>query len=488
MNRRTFLQAGATLLGVSPVSPITWQEQKKVDPRLQRDVEAVINGIEAVDCHEHPDEHAPEWAAGGLASYMKLTNYTPKDLWDLLFADYLAGLGGSDFTPRFRNHHADERAFFTWIKSHLPAGPEPFRQLKSSVASVAYQSYLSAFRDLYGMRGEDLGASTTDALNKRIGHVYRTKGRRAWYDEVRQRAGLSTVIAIAPFPFADPENARRGLFPDRNLPKSFVPQLRVDPLLTGVSGRKQAVVVFGMTYAELFHKTANAFGIVVDSAQSYRRLLDATFKSLVANGMRGIKNATAYDRTLRFSRIETTDVDTIFRKPEKRRTDAELIALEDFAAWELAARADRYGLPYVIHTAATGKPEWADPENLRPMVAAFPRARFVLLHAGHPRYNVACQMAREFRHVYVDMTWTPMIASDPVDAYLSVVKLTPAERILWGADMGSVEGMYGMWKLTRGILAQAYARLVAGKQMTLEQASVHAHKALRLNPRNLYAL
>jgi hypothetical protein len=482
------MQDGTALLALCSAASSVWQGREKVDPGLEREVEGLVNGIEAVDCHEHPDEHAADWAPGGVASYMSLTDYTPKDVWDLLFADYLATLGGSDFELRFRNHHRDEGAFFAWIRPYLPTGPEAFRQLTSAVESVSYRSYLIAFRDLFGMPHQDLDTEAVSALNRQIDRTYRTKGRHAWYDEVRRKANLYAVVAIAPFPFKDAENARRGLFPDRHLPDAYIPQLRVDPLLTGVSGRKQAVKVFGMTYAELFDKTAKAFDIAIDSAAAYQRLLDATFESLAANGMRGIKNATAYDRTLRFARVGVTVADGVFRMRKQPRSEAEMTALEDFAAWELAARADRYALPYVIHTAATGKPEWSNPENLRPMIAAFPRARFVLLHAGHPYYETACGLAREFPHVYIDMTWTPMIAADPIEAYLKVVRLAPAERILWGGDMGSVEGMYGMWKLTRAILAQAYARLVAGKQMTFEQASGHAHKVLRLNPGNLYSL
>jgi hypothetical protein len=89
-------------------------------------------------------------------------------------------------------------------------------------------------------------------------------------------------------------------------------------------------------------------------------------------------------------------------------------------------------IPVVVHAGQVGGGETLDSEvrELEPVLAAHPRLRLVLAHAGHPATSVALDLMARFDNLYADLTpvWTDRVAITVDD-----LRRFPG-RFLFGSD------------------------------------------------------
>jgi predicted TIM-barrel fold metal-dependent hydrolase len=125
-----------------------------------------------------------------------------------------------------------------------------------------------------------------------------------------------------------------------------------------------------------------------------------------------VKMPHAYDRTLAWQARDEADAERVLRKSLKsgELDEAEKLCLGDWSLARGVEQAMQYNLPVKIHTgyhAGHGSMimDWIRPSHLCPLLKAYPKARFVLMHAGYPYGPELITLAKHFPNVYADLCW-----------------------------------------------------------------------------------
>jgi len=154
-------------------------------------------------------------------------------------------------------------------------------------------------------------------------------------------------------------------------------------------------------------------GIVV---RDLRTLSDAMEGLLERYGRLAIaiKSQHAYDRTLRWEPRSNAEAEAalkeVLKSPAAWPHPAGIV-LGDWSLARAAELATGFDLPLKIHTGFLGgRPRMqhiydVSPANLAKLLLAYPRTRFVLMHAGYPYGGELISMAKHFPNVYVDLCW-----------------------------------------------------------------------------------
>ena len=129
--------------------------------------------------------------------------------------------------------------------------------------------------------------------------------------------------------------------------------------------------------------------------------------------------------------------------------------------------------------------EFIRPAHLCDLLQAYPRARFVLMHAAYPYDSELIAIAKHFPNVVVDLCWAwsinPRVACEFVRRFLHAV---PANKLFaFGGDNKNPAGSVGYALQTRDGLARALQGEVDDGQLT-ERTAIDI--AERLMMRNQY--
>ena len=216
----------------------------------------------------------------------------------------------------------------------------------------------------------------------------------------------------------------------------------------------------------------------------------------------GMKFALAYKRDLDFSPTTYQEAENvynrIFTESAGRRPFPlgynEIRPLQNYLVRELARLAGENDLCMVFHTGIqAGNKNICDnskPERLWSLFGAYPKTRFVLLHAGLPWTREAVLLAKYFPNVYIDLAWvhiiSPIIAVDTIKMY---VDLAPMSKLLgFGGDYLVVEAVYGHLMMAKDNIATALAESAANGVMTKHDAHIWLTSMLAKNPSEIYRL
>ncbi len=212
----------------------------------------------------------------------------------------------------------------------------------------------------------------------------------------------------------------------------------------------------------------------------------------------GIKSAHAYERSLRFQKVDRSTAEHLFndliRLDGHALSPSQMIPLQDFLVFELAARAEAVGLPLVFHTGLQagnyGRIDNANPLHLQLLLEEFPRARIDLFHAGMPFTREIGVLAKYFPGVHLNMAWThiinPAMARTALDEWLDMV---PCTKIFgFGGDYTIVENVYGHLVLARQNIARVLAAKIVEGAFSRAEASVIARRLMRDNAVEFYRL
>ncbi|HET8648276.1 MAG TPA: amidohydrolase family protein, partial [Vicinamibacteria bacterium] len=176
------------------------------------------------------------------------------------------------------------------------------------------------------------------------------------------------------------------------------------------------------------------------------------------------------------------------------------LALQDYLARHLFARAGQLGLPVHIHSSHGVPPflrtQEADVRNLDSVLtdARLFGTQFVLIHGGAPHIEDAAYMAVK-PHVWVDVSALPFLYPVPELARALRKYLTYApEKVLFGTDVGAYPGVpvgpevqhIALSRVLRAALTLALADMVRDGQVDLEQAAQMGQGVLHENARRLY--
>lgn len=363
---------------------------------------------------------------------------------------------------------------FDWWRAAQP-GYERMR------AASSYRYVLPAYHDLYDVDFETISPDRARRLNDKIKDNYRSE---KWvYEVVMQRAGIELMLIDT---YWNPLRCERYY-------SFMVPVLRIDPLLLGTHPDQYAA-------SRLYGKFANPYmqrecspyafaeehGLKIRTLDDYLTVVDAIFRSAVQHGAVSVKNAMAYLRTIRFEEVPRPRAEKAFGKRPGELTPGEQKDFEDFMFGYVAKLSARYSLPFQIHT-GWGQLQGSNPILLADLIEANPGTKFVLFHGVYPWVGETGAIAKRYSNVWIDSVWMPVIDYTMARlAYQEWLDAVPSDRILWGSDEQTPEGVYGATQTTRRCLAEALAEKVQRGELREEHALRLGQQILRENALGLF--
>lgn len=111
-----------------------------------------------------------------------------------------------------------------------------------------------------------------------------------------------------------------------------------------------------------------------------------------------------------------------------------------YATLEICTEMD---LPMQIHTGMGDAPALdvrkANPTDLYDIIAAFPTAKIIIVHAGYPYVAETGIMVNEYPNVYVDLSeMIPFAGIAAERTLLTLLEMCPVNKIIYGSDNNSV--------------------------------------------------
>jgi uncharacterized protein len=415
---------------------------------LYRDLLSEIEGIKAVDAHEHlPTEES--YIAKPADFYTLFEHYCRADL-------VAAGARDGDLKQwGDRSRPSSER----WTS---------FAPYLSRIRTGGYaRAALLVVRDILGI--PDLTEDTYEEVGRALSELHRP----GLYDEIlRERCGLAACIQCWHLGEAGPD---------------YFYHLAPSPEVVDVASRDAA------------NALAARCDLPVHTLDDVLRCMTKTVERWRADpGVVGIKSAHAYRRSIAFQRVERCTAERVFndimRVEGHSLSPSQVLPLQDYLMFELFARAEAAGLPMVFHTGLQagnfGRIADANPLHLQPLLEEFPRARIDLFHAGMPFTREIGVLAKYFPGVHLNMAWThvinPAMARAALEEWLDMV---PNTKIFgFGGDYAIVEKVYGHLVLARRNVARVLAGKVAEGAFSRTEASLVARRIMRDNAAEFYRL
>jgi uncharacterized protein len=449
---REFLMLAGVLLPLAALacSGPHGQKMQSVAPDACEQVRAAVDSIRLIDTHEHLISESL-WLKQKVDFF-----YWFQQPWFPQYAGadlVAAGMTGSDLAALGDTSRSDEERW---------ALVEPWWPFARHTAFCRALSL--AARDLYGI--EQIDSLSWRDLNDRM----RQAQKPGFYDTVlRDRAGIDLMI-LDRIVLIDEDV-------ERELPPRTVRVRRFD----------EDFIAFDRATVQKF---ADKHGRQVRGLDDWLGLLDLEFQEIMGKGFYvGLKNAQAYDRPLSFDEVPKERAERVFstlmgkgaldfidRKP-----------LEDFMMHEIAGRAGKYGLPVQIHTGIQAGPGndlgRSNPLLLLPLIQKHPDTRFVLFHGAFPYMAELGVLAKNYRNVFIDMCWMPVISPLESRQWLERwLETVPVNKIMvFGGDYLFPEGTYAHSRMARQVVAEALCGKVESGVLTAEEATWTASRLLRDN-------
>ena len=368
-------------------------------------------------------------------------------------------------------------SYFPWIHSLEPWPKDGSfdtwwstaqHNFANAKATGFYRYLLPAFQDLYGVDFDTITPKQARRLNDRIFENYKTD---KWLREViTERANIELMVIDAywarldfttnyPFTVAlcNVTSAVRG----------FHPSEFSDPL-------------------DNPYEFARRHNIKVNSLDDYLAVLERILISAKKGKAICLKSTLAYNRTLRFENLSKERASAVFGRPRKELTGGEIRDFEDFIMWRLVELSAKHDLPFQIHT-GQARIQGSNPMLLVDMIQENPKTKFILFHGGFPWVGETGVIAMRFRNVWIDSVWLPTLSYTMARrAYKEWLEAVPSNRIMWGSDTGTAEGIYGATVFTRQCLAEALAEKVIRKELNEKDALRIGRQVMRENALELF--
>jgi len=335
-------------------------------------------------------------------------------------------------------------------------------------ATSFYRYLLPAFHDLYGVDFDTITPQQARVLNDKIFENYQDD---KWLCEViTKRANIELMVVDAYWRrlvFATDYPFTVALCNVTSVVRGFHPSEFKDP--------------FDNPY-----EFARRNGIEVNSLDDYVALLDKLLETARREGAICLKSTLAYTRTLQFDNVPKERAAAIFGKPRKELTATQIMDFEDFIMWRLVELSAKHDLPFQIHT-GQARIQGSNPMLLVDMIAANPKTKFVLFHGGFPWVGETGVIAMRHSNVWIDSVWMPTLSYTMARrAYQEWLDAVPSNRIMWGSDTGTAEGIYGATEFTRQCLAEALAEKVIRGELTEKDANHIGRQVMRENALELF--
>ena len=231
-------------------------------------------------------------------------------------------------------------------------------------------------------------------------------------------------------------------------------------------------------------------GVDVRNLATLKQAMGGLFEKYAKYAI-AIKSQHAYNRTLRWRKRSDAEAERALAAYLHQRdsvTEEERLCLGDWCWARGVELGIEHDLPFKMHTGyyaghSSMVMERISCGHLSPLLLAYPKARFVLMHISYPYNDELVGLAKQFRNVYPDLCWgwsiDPYSACDFVRRCLHAV---PANKLfVFGGDTGWPMGSLGYAYQTRSWLNRALQGEVDDGLMTESQAMRVASRLMREN-------
>ena len=411
---------------------------------MKSDLAHGIADIRITDTHEHLRKE-DEWVERGPRDVLEdlFSNYIPADL-------DVAGAEGAAIRALTDPGTGD-------VASRCAAIREAWERVRFTGYGEAVRAMAQA---VYGI--DELDADAIAAAQPKL-DAMRKPGKRL--DLLRDTAGLDHV-QVDDFVFA--------CEPDASGPEFFLYDLSWVSLSSG------------QISTETLHQET---GVTVTNLATLRQAMEGLFAKYGPRAV-AVKTQHAYGRTLQWRQRNDSDADRVLRKllAGAPVTEAERLCLGDWCIARGVELAGEHNLPFKIHTGYYAGSNYMlidriRPGHLAPLLVAYPKTRFVLMHIGYPYGQEMIALAKHFRNVYVDLCWAWSI--DPyssMDFVRRFIHTAPANKLFgFGGDTFWPTSAVGYAMQTRRWLTRTLTAEVADGLMTEAQAMGLAKRLLHDN-------
>lgn len=241
------------------------------------------------------------------------------------------------------------------------------------------------------------------------------------------------------------------------------------------------------------------FQIDLHDINSYCSILDESFRQALDRNIIGIKTALAYHRPINYENEPREKAEKIFKMIMENPLDKtyqfqEVKAFQDFMMHQIIKLARKYDLPIQIHTglqAGDGNIiSNSNPVLLSNLFLEYRDVNFVIFHGGYPYGGVAGSLAKNFRNVYLDMSWLYIISPSFSERFLHEwLETIPANKIMaFGADYHNVENAFGHSLIARKIVAKVLVEKVRTGYITETEALYISKMILSDNATKLFKI
>ena len=257
-----------------------------------------------------------------------------------------------------------------------------------------------------------------------------------------------------------------------------------------------------------FHGTVRSFQAIQDIASIVNKtvtdldeFLNAVreiMTGLKARGAVGLKDQSAYARSIEFDPTTKVEAERIFNKclanPNNSVGWPEAKPLDDFLFHEYMRFARDMKVPVQVHTGhMAGIRNRVDKTNaalLTKVLELHQEVAFDLFHGNWPYMGDILFLAKNYPNVHVDLCWVNII--DPlytIDLLKRAVVTVPHKKINgFGGDYGIPEMIPAHLSLAQRNIASALSDLVSKKWLTENEAINIAADWLYNNPNELFKL
>lgn len=312
--------------------------------------------------------------------------------------------------------------------------------------STGFYLYLAlSFRELYGVDFDRITDDQARVLDQR---VYENYQNSKWlYHEITERANIELMLV-------DPFWAR---FDFRT---SYPFQVLVFNVTTLIRGFHPSEFQNNALSDPYRFAREHSFP-TVSTLDDYLALLDRMFVVAREAGAVCLKTTAAYERSLQFANVSKEQAARAFGRPRSELAAQERKDFEDFIMWRLVELSSKHDLPFQIHT-GDARIQESNPMLLVDLIDANPLTKFILFHGGFPWIGETAAIAQKYSdRVWIDSVWLPTISYTMAKrAFHEWLEVVPSNRIMWGSDDVSAEGIFGETELTRRCLAEVLAEKV----------------------------
>lgn len=354
-------------------------------------------------------------------------------------------------------HEVLARSYTAWIAKPPTCKEEVDEYLLRYGANSYWRWLVASLKELYGLT---LSTETFDQLNDLIVEMHKENSPHITW--LKEKCGYEKIILD--YDFAPGS--------DIGHPDLFVPVLRCN--------------MFAICNTEHVNDCNghNSFQFNHWDYTDFSEYLDAIYSLM--SGFKGIKFAIAYEIDNEITNFDKKKGARAFRNPHA--TPSEIKDFYDYVVYAISKEAEKKGIVIQIHT-GLGFMNKTAPIYLKKLIDACPNAKFLLLHGGFPWSDDMLAFLHNYRNVWVDLSWMPLISPTHTKRFLiEALEVGDSHRFTIGCDTYTAEESYGAVLACREVLSSALGTMVNEGSITLSHAFYLAERIWSENARELFSL